>query len=186
LASTDGGIRIGARLRDARRARGLTIDQVAGSTGLTKGFISQLERDQANASVASLIGICDALRIRVGALFEPSRTDLVRAEDRPRINFGGRGVTEYLLTPDRDGRIQVIESLIEPGGEGGEELYSLPSEAEFVHVMRGDLEVVVHDQVHHLSTGDSLTFHPRDPHTWRNPSKRRVTHVLWVLAPSPW
>src|SRR5919206_1411994 len=177
-------VRIGARLRRARRRAGMSITQLADETGLTKGFISQLERDLTTASVASLVSICNALQIGVGSLFEPARTDLVRGEDRPRINFGGEGVTEWLLTPRTQERLQVIEGEIEPCGGGGPELYSLPADAEFVHVVAGRLDVVIEDETYELFAGDSLTFSGRDPHTWSNPSATEPASVLWVLTPS--
>jgi DNA-binding XRE family transcriptional regulator len=58
-------VRIGARLRAARQARGLTLDKVAAATGVTKGFLSRLERDDVSPSVASLVAVCDVLGVRV-------------------------------------------------------------------------------------------------------------------------
>jgi transcriptional regulator with XRE-family HTH domain len=162
----------------------MSITRVADETGLTKGFISQLERDLTTASVASLVSICNVLRIGVGSLFEPARTDLVRAGDRPRINFGGEDVTEWLLTPRSQERLQVIQGEIGPGGGSGREPYSLPADAEFVHVVSGRLEVVIEDDAYRLEAGDSLTFSGRDPHTWCNPSASEPARVLWVLTPS--
>jgi transcriptional regulator with XRE-family HTH domain len=178
-------VRIGARIREARRRRGLSLEQVAEATGLTKGFISQVERNLTSVSVASLVGICNAIGLRIGALFEPARRDLVRRADRPRINFGGEDVVEYMLTPASQTQLQVIQSHIAPGGGSGDEAYSLNGEAEFVHVVSGELEISVHGDNYLLGTGDSLTFSPRDPHSWRNPSQDE-TVVLWVLTPSPW
>lgn len=177
-------VRIGSRLRLARRRAGMSITRLAEETGLTKGFISQLERDLTTASVASLVSICNVLQVGVGSLFEPARTDLVRAHDRPRINFGGEGVTEWLLTPRSQERLQVIQGEIAPGGGGGRELYSLPTDAEFVHVVCGRLEVVIEDDTYCLEAGDSLTFTGRDPHTWCNPSDTEPARVLWVLTPT--
>jgi transcriptional regulator with XRE-family HTH domain len=181
-----GGLKIGPRLRSARKLRGMSLDDVALSTGLTKGFLSQLERDRVSASVASLLRVCDALGIRIGSLFETSRADLVRHDERQPINFGGEGVSEHLLTPGGDRRIQVIQSEIAPGGGAGEEQYALSGDAEFVHVLRGVLELVVQGDTYLLGPGDSMTFSPRDPHTWRNKSTDEDALVLWVLTPSPW
>ena len=185
-ASLNGGIRIGAKLRQARRQRNLSIDQVASTTGLTKGFISQVERDLSSASVASLVALCDALGIPIGRLFEPARSELIRADERPPINFGGDGVAEYLLTPSGETRLQVIQSSIEPGGGSGDEPYSLNADTEFVHVVSGEIELRVQTASHHLRAGDSLTFNPRDPHAWRNPSTTERALVMWALSPSPW
>jgi len=95
-------------------------------------------------------------------------------------------VTEFLLTPSGERRLHVIESHIEPGGGSGDGLYSLPADAEFVHVIAGRLDIEVEGNHYHLTAGDSLTFPARSPHCWRNPSADEVTHVIWVLAPSPW
>src|ERR1700749_3638180 len=64
------GARIGAQLRAARLAARMSMAEVAEQAGLTKGFVSKLERDLANVSVASLIRLCDALGISVGSLFQ--------------------------------------------------------------------------------------------------------------------
>lgn len=178
-------IRIGSKIREARRRRRLSLEQVGAATNLTKGFISQVERDLTSISVASLVKICNAVGLHIGSLFEASPRHLIRHADRPPINFGGNGVEEHLLTPATQDRIQVIESLVGPGGGSGAEPYSLSGDAEFVHVIRGELEIEVHDERYVLKSGDSFTFSPRDPHNWCNRSDEDAL-VLWVLTPSPW
>ena len=179
-------VQIGARLRKSRLLRGLSIEQVASSTGLTKGFISQLERDLTSASVASLIRICEAVGISVGSLFEPSRTDLVRALQAPQINFGGENVVEHLLTPASSRNLQVIRSDIAPLGGSGGEPYTLNADAEVAHVLRGRLDLTVGAEQFRLQRGDTLTFSPRESHSWRNPSPTRHSIVFWILNPTPW
>jgi transcriptional regulator with XRE-family HTH domain len=176
---------IGSRLRAARRARGLTLDAVAEATDLTKGFLSRLERDEVSPSVASLVAVCHAVGLAVGDLFEPVATAHVPAGRGVAINFGGTRVVETLLTPGWQRHLQVIHSDIAPGGHGGEQLYTLSSEVEFVHVIRGDLVVRFPDDEIRLATGDALTFAGREPHTWRNASSEDPCEVVWVLAPAP-
>jgi len=175
---------IGARLRSARKLRGLTLDQVARSAGLTKGFVSRLERDDVSPSVASLVSVCDVLGLRVGELFDPPRTSVIRAGEGRLINFGGEGAVERLITPGTQSALEVIHSVIEPGGNGGEELYALACEAECAYVLSGTVEVVLEDHAETLTAGDSMTFPGTSPHTWRNPA-RRPCEVLWILAPAP-
>lgn len=93
IAAGQQELRIGARLRDARRRQGLTIDQVARSTGLTKGFISRIERDMTSPSVSTLVTVCAALSLPVGELFVTPKTDVVRAAEAPYIQLmrPGRG-----------------------------------------------------------------------------------------------
>jgi transcriptional regulator with XRE-family HTH domain len=178
------GAAIGGRLRAARQARGLTLQQVADATTLNKGFISRLERDEVSPSVASLVSICEVLGIRVGELFEPPATSLVRAGEGRPINFGGTRVSEFLLTPGTQNHLQVIHSRVEPGGSGGDELYTLDCEVEFVYVVRGRLQIRLSDDTVLLGAGDAFTFPGREPHTWSNAAEGDC-EVIWVLAPAP-
>ncbi len=178
-------VRIGARLRAARLAQRMTIEAVAEASGLTKGFISRLERDAASPSVASLVAVCDTIGLRVGALFDPPETAVVRAGEGREISFGATGGVERLLTLGSQQLLQVIHTLLEGGGTGGEELYTLDCDTEFVYVIGGRLEVLLEQEVVALSEGDALTFPGRTPHTWRNGSADEPCEVLWVMTPSP-
>jgi quercetin dioxygenase-like cupin family protein/DNA-binding phage protein len=176
--------RIGEQLKAARLARRKTLAEVAAESGLTKGFVSKLERDQASASVASLMRLCDALGISVGALFNASTGEVVRSGAYPRINFGGTGMVEYLLTPHGERRLQAILSEIEPGGGSGDEAYSLPADVEFVFVLAGRLAVSLRDHEVVLEAGDTLSFAPHVPHTFRSATAEGHTKVLWVFSPA--
>jgi transcriptional regulator with XRE-family HTH domain len=176
---------LGARLRSARRARGLTLEQVAGPVGLTKGFLSRVERDDVSPSVASLVALCEVVGIRVGDLFESPTTSVVRAGEGRRLQFGGTGTVELLLTPSTQRAVQVVHSAVAPGGSGGTERYVLETEVECVYVLRGRFSVELAEQTVELGAGDALTFPGREPHTWRNASATDPAEVLWVLAPSP-
>ncbi len=185
---TDAGeIQVGPRLRAARRERGLTISEVAEQAGLTAGFISQLERDLTSASLSSLYRICAVLGIRVGNLVDdvPSG-QLIRREQQTRRSLA-MGNAEHLLLSSRDERrFHVTESHIPPGGSAGDEPYTLPADVELVYVLRGSLELRVGDTTHLLEEGDTLTYSPRDPHTWRNPSASDEATVLWTALPNPY
>lgn len=184
VSARQGGLGIGERLRAARQARRLTISQVADAAGLTKGFISRLERNAVSPSVASLITVCEVVGLRVGALFDPDDTQVIREADARFINFGGEGVREWLMTPGTQSQLQVIRSSIDAGGSGGGELYTLDCEVEFVYVIKGHVDVQVGDTVYELRRGDGLTLRGREPHTWRN-SSRHPAEVIWVLTPAP-
>jgi len=178
------GTRIGAQLRAARLAARMSMAEVAEQAGLTKGFVSKLERDLANVSVASLIRLCDALGVSVGSLFQAPKGEVVHRDARPQINFGGRKMTEYLLTPSGEKRVQAILSDIEPGGGSGSEPYSLPADVEFVFILAGQLEVIVAGEPITLEQGDAFTFPADMQHTFRASSRAGTTQVLWVVSPA--
>jgi len=177
--------RIGQRLKAVRRAQRRTLEEVAESSGLTKGFLSKIERDLASASVAALLRICATLGIPLASLFENDSTGkVVRKGAYPRIDFGGQDLTEYLLTPPAERRIQVILSEIAPGGGSGDEGYSLPAEVEFVHVVSGSLDLGFAEETIRLNAGDAFTFDPATSHTFRAASVSEPTTVMWVLSPA--
>ena len=176
---------IGSRLRAARHAQQFTIEQLAVATGLTKGFISRIERDMTSPSVATLVALCEVLNVSIGDLFVVSEGELVTGENAPRINLGGVGVHERLLTPRRESRVQLVRSTVIPGGTGGDKLYTVNSPVDAVHVLGGSLTVQFSDRVWQLAPGDTLTFDGREPHTWQGDPVAE-TELLWVLAPAAW
>jgi transcriptional regulator with XRE-family HTH domain len=184
--SPTNAVRIGSRLRAARKANGYTLDQLASASGLTKGFLSRVERDETSPSVASLITLCEVMSIEVGSLFSAPDVALVRRADAPAINLGGTGVTEQLMTPRTQSNLQLVHSTIEPGGHGGKDLYTINCEVEVVYVLKGSVELLFSDRTQKLATGDALTFSGGEPHTWVNASATRGAEVVWVLIPAPW
>lgn len=180
--ATDQLTQIGFRLRVAREERGMTLSSVADFTGLTKGFISQVERGLTSASISSLAAICDALTMPMGRLFDPPRIYVNRSAERQPALLMGDGVADTILTPPGQSDVQVIETWVEPGGGFEPEPYRLPVDREFVVVLAGELEMRIEAEVFLLGTGDSMSFDARHAHIWRNPSDFERTRVMWVLS----
>ena len=175
---------IGQRLRSIRHERGLSLAQVAAASGLTRGFLSQLELGDTSASVTSLARIASALGVDMSSLFERPPSPLVRRAERKPSMLGGEGVLDYLLTPDGERRAQMIETHLVPGGYADTELFARDGELVICHVQSGTLELRLGDERFILATGDTMTFDPKVPHTWGNPSKRYKATVLWVDVPA--
>jgi transcriptional regulator with XRE-family HTH domain len=177
-------VKIGSRLRLAREQVGMTLEQVAGAAGLTKGYLSQIERDLSSPSLSALWRLCAVLGIRTGDLTEPSvlETLPVRVERRP---IGSDGVNQHFgLSDFYDPRFFAAESRIPPGAGAGSERYSIPGDLEFVYILKGRLEFHIRNSIYMFRAGDSFTYPIREPHTWRNPSTKRYAHVLWVAIPN--
>ena len=184
LAARNDTPKVGARVRSLRRERGLTIEQLAAATGLTKGFISQLERDRTAPSLSSIARICDALGVRLSHIFEREPAPaLVRRHERVPVDTAF-STENHLLSSRDEERFQAIESEVAPGAGAGDELNSLPGEMEFVYVLEGTLEIQVAEETHVLEQGDALTYPLSKPHTWRNASDTKALRVLWVPSPT--
>jgi transcriptional regulator with XRE-family HTH domain len=172
---------LGPRLRARRGELGLTLAQVADAAGVTKGFISLVERGLASVSVPTLLTLCSALELELGALFDYPEDEVVRAGRGAPLEMGGGGIEEFLLTPASEPRIQVMRTVLQPGGGSGG-AYTLDCDTVFVLVVRGALALRVGDRERRLEVGDSTTFSARTMHAWENPGDTEA-EVVWTLAP---
>jgi len=179
------GFNVGSRLRAARLAKGLRIDEVALRVGVSKSFISRFERDVVQASVATLLRVCDAIGVKSADLFSPPTTAYVPAGQGTPISLGGEKMREYLIGGAGNEHMMALYSIIEPGGGSGSEPYTINADTDMVHVQTGQLEMCVGENIYLLKVGDTLTFPPNIPHTWRNPSSDETCTALWVIVPPP-
>lgn len=182
LAGVDGWMtRLGPKLRTLRKERELTLEAVADRAGLTKGFLSLLERGQTTISVPNLLRVCEILSVSVGSLFDYPDSPVVRGGAGAPVEMGGSGIREYLLTPETERNLQVMRSVLHPGGGTGG-AYTLESETIFVFVLRGCLRLTVDGQESVLKAGDCYTFSAKAPHSWDNPGPGE-SEVLWSITP---
>jgi len=171
---------IGPLLRKQRESRKLALHEVANAVGISKGYLSALERSQVSASVATMRKLARFYRINILDLFEPGSANprLVRPADRKRLN-AGPGVQMELLAWG--------ETVMEPHlfriapGAGSGESYAHEGE-EFLFVVRGKLDIEVEGHPYRLRPGDSLYFDSSTPHQWSNRGSAE-TWVLWVNTP---
>lgn len=186
MTNVNGRARFGGRLRHARESNRMSLADLAARSGVTKSFLSRVERDEASPSVASLVTICDALGLSMATLFSVPQTTLVRRDDRPRLEDLPKAadVVDTLITPSRERHVTMLETVAAPGGSGGEALYTMASDAEICFVLEGTVEVRLEDETFLLREGDALTFGAPLPHTWRNTDDRRGARILWILAPA--
>ena len=181
IQPTGTGHAVGRRLRELRQDRHLTMDQVAEFTGLTKGFLSRVERDLTSPSVTSLIAICKVLGVSPGEVLDTPELSLVRLDEAPRVSLGGEGITEQLVTPPGTREVQVIRAVIAPGGRGETDLYTVDCTVESLHVIQGPFTLITPNDELTLETGDTVTFPGTEPHSWSNPGDGAAV-VLWILA----
>lgn len=180
----DEEILIGASLRSSRRRKGMTLRQVAESAGVTESFLSQVERDIASPSIATLRRIAAALDTTIGVILDGAgpHGQLVRAGQRRVVHYPGLKARDEFLTDGSGGRLQVIMSVVEPGGGTGAEAYSHESDEECLIVLDGVLDLWVGAEEHHLEAGDAIRYSSRVPHRNHNPGPG-AARVLFVITP---
>lgn len=161
----------------------MTIAQLADASGLTKGFISRLEREQTSVSIAALLRICEVLRVEIGTLFEAPTTALVRAGEAPTIDFGA-GMRHSTQTPASVKDMRVVNVELAPGASAGAEEYVVHTGTEFIRIVKGTMLFELEAERFRLRAGDCITFEGRTPHTYRNGSARERCEAILVIAPA--
>jgi DNA-binding transcriptional MerR regulator len=171
----------GQRFRRLRMRRKLSLAQVARATRVSVGFLSALERGQMRCSIATLRRIARFYKTNIISLFETNgeAQHLVRPSERKILETSPNVRMELLAWGNTAMEPHLFR--IKPGGGSGES-YSHEGE-EFLHVLRGEFEIWLHNDGHYLlKPGDSLYFESSTPHRWKNPG-RAETWVLWVNTP---
>jgi len=161
---------VGGRIRALRRARGLTLVQLAGEARLSHPFLSQLERGLTRPSMVSLEKIARALGSSQVELLAP--VDGRRSDDQPGVVFvsaddgstGSYGQASARLLTHGDRPFHPME-MTGYNRDPGE--FFRHAEDEFVHVLAGRLQVDLGPEgTRLLETGDSLYYVGGTPHRW--------------------
>lgn len=179
---------IGAHLRRARRDAGMTLAAVAAASGLSVGYLSEVERSRLTPSISALKRIADVLKIPAykvmfeygGATFASDAVTVVRRDARKRISFPHSSIDYQLLTPDLKRRAAWLWMIVPPGTESGP-TFSHTGE-DGVVVLRGRLGVEVGGVWHVLKAGDSIYFNSAIAHRWRNDGRDTV-EAIWLSTP---
>lgn len=178
--------KIGREIRGLRKARGLTLTELAEKSGLSIGYLSLLERDRATPSINALHAISRALGVTISWFFDANaapveeRGFVVRRARRRRLEFSA-GIVDELLSPSLEGSLELLASRFPPGASSGDAPYTHNGEEAGV-VVRGTLELWVDGKHFVLKAGDSFGFPSSLPHRYCNPGSEE-TEVVWAITP---
>jgi transcriptional regulator with XRE-family HTH domain len=172
-------------IRALRKARGLTLSEIALKLGRSVGWVSQVERGLSMPSLADMRAFAALFEVPISLFFghdvpdEAERGVVVRAGRRRALGTRESGLVEELLSPDLGGSFEMVRSEFAPGAE-------LPARAlrqteEAGYVVSGVFEIEIDGTWHHLGPGDSFRF-DRKTHRWRNPGAEPAV-VIWVVSP---
>ncbi len=152
-------MRIGSELRRRRGELRLSLRELAESTGLSTGFLSQVENDHVSPSLASLERIGEALRLPLFEILSADNRDpVVRAEDRATTNLTQPGVEVSLLTNFPNWQMLPFIRCLEPGENYKAHRLERARE-EWMFVLSGEMEIDLTNQtIHRLGPGDSVHF----------------------------
>lgn len=188
-------ISLGAKIRQNRKALQLTLTEMAKQCNISPSFLSQIERDQANPSVATLHTIADVFGLPLATFFEEpthksnnksseeTTAKVVRADRRKTLIYPGSGIRNELLSPDLKRDIQMMRVIIPPGAGTGE-IPLVHDGEECGFVLQGQVQIWVGDESFILNPGDAIYQSSTIPHRSQNIGDIDVIVIVAITPPS--
>lgn len=177
--------RLGARVRDMRTARGLTLEELAEGSQVSRAMLSKVERGETNPTLVVAAKISSALGVSLTTLLgveEERRTVVVvpRAELRV-FRDPETGFERQLLSPPFEGRTLEFVRHVIPRGASSGDLPAYPRGVEkYLAVEQGALEVTIGGEAYRLDKGDALYFEADVPHRFSNAGRSACSYYLVV------
>ena len=148
-----------ARLKEARRVQGLSLDAVAKLSGVSRSMVSQIERGESSPTIATLWNLTRALQVDFAGLLDATPTadqiEVLRSDQVPTIDNMGEGCRILILSPpEQAGLNEVYELRLSPGGTLDSQPHTRGTR-EHLTVVEGYLVVSSGDATEEFSAGDT-------------------------------
>lgn len=179
--------RLGPLLRKRRKQLGLTLQELCDRSGVSVGYLSQIEREMATPTLGTLAQLADGLQVGLDFFVKSHKpTDAItRAGGREMFSLAGSSISYEALSNDYPGsEMSSYIMHVPPGYES--EVVSHEGE-EILFILSGTIRQVLDGQVFTMTEGDSLHYSGEVPHSWSNPTDEPArllwTGTLAVLSP---
>ena len=176
--------RLGERVRELRRGRNLTLDELAGLSGVSRAMISKLERGEKNPTLVVAAKLAEGLGISLSTLagMEERHEVIVVPRDRRMVMRDPEtGFERQLLSPNFVGPgVEFVQNKIPPGSTSGEFPPHRKGVEEHVVVEHGSLKAILAGDEYLLDEGDAMYFEADIPHRFDNTGDVECTYYLVI------
>lgn len=174
---------IGKRMKELRIQYGLTQQELADRSELTKGFISQLERNQNTPSIGTLLDIIQCLGTTPAEFFadeEPEQIVFKSEDFFTKVNEEKKNQIDWVVPNAQKDAMEPVRLTLRPGGSSD---VILPhSGEEFGYVIKGTVKVSYGARSHAVHAGESFYFKAGKKHSIENTGARDAV-LIWVSTP---
>jgi transcriptional regulator with XRE-family HTH domain len=178
--------RLGGRVRELRRGRGLTLEDLAEQSGVSRAMISKLERGEKNPTLVVAAKLAEGLGVTLSQLAgmeERREVVVVPRERRTVMRDPETGFERQLLSPNFVGRgVEFIRNEIPEGSTSGEFPPHRRGVEEHIVVERGSLRATVGGEQYLLGEGDALYFEADVPHCFDNAGEGECSYYLVISS----
>ena len=174
---------IGKRIKTLRTRNGLTLEELASRSELSKGFISQLENNVTSPSISTLEDITEVLGVSLEDFFKEEKEEQIKFSlDDYFIDEKEKSSITWLVPNAQKNEMEPILLTLEKGGESNT---IDPHEGEeFAYVLKGEVELWDLDNDKHIKIKENETVYLRGEHSHKiiNNSKHDA-RVIWIITP---
>ena len=154
--------RLPARLKEARRAQGLSLEAVANLSGVSRSMVSQIERGESSPTIATLWNLTRALQVDFAGLLEDGeaadKIEVLRATDVPSIDNMGQGCRIQILSPPEEaGGHEVCDIRLNAGGALNSQPHTRGANEQLT-VLEGSVTVTSGSATSTLNAGDTARY----------------------------
>jgi transcriptional regulator with XRE-family HTH domain len=178
--------RLGGRVREIRRGRGLTLEELAGLSGVSRAMISKLERGEKNPTLVVAAKLAEGLGVtlsRLAGTEERHEILVVPRERRMIMRDPETGFERQLLSPNFVGRgVEFIWNEIPEGSTSGEFPPHRRGVEEHIVVERGSLRAILGGEEYLLRERDALYFEADVRHRFDNAGKGECSFYLVISS----
>jgi transcriptional regulator with XRE-family HTH domain len=180
--------RLAIRVRRLRAERGLTLDGLAGHSGVSRSMISLIEHGQSSPTAAVLDKLAAGLGVTLASLFadeeRPDASPKVRRADQTTWRDPGTGYLRRNLSPPAfPSALELVEVVLPPGTCVAYDTAARASDVDQqVWVLDGTVEVTLGEAVHALDAGDCLAMRVDRPTSFRNPADEPARYLVALAA----
>ena len=170
---------LGARMRRQRQRQSMTLQQLGAASGVSVGYLSQVERDRATPTLGTLSQIAQALGQNVDYFIRtPEVADsFTRDGTRPRFSVSGSSVEYEQVGVNMPGHEMTSFVLNVPPGYESEQVKHVGE--EIIYILEGEIAQRVGGREYIMTQGDSLHYLGEKPHSWSNKTDHPA-RILWV------
>lgn len=177
-------MQLGRKIRDLRLRRGLTVQQLAEATGLSKGFVSQVENGRTSPSLSTLQDLAKSLETSVAYLVveEDQVPYVVRRSERPHMSVNGNGSRVEVMSAQPRRNLELLQADLPPGVSMSDKRHFHHGE-EVILCVEGRITLACGEHVVMLEAGDSCHFDGRVPHSIENAGEVNA-RIFIALTPA--
>lgn len=182
-------MKIGKRIRQLRKDRDMTLEELSEKSGVALATLSRMENNKMTGTLDSHNRICKALNASIAELYSELEAESKTVDAVPRKKrtehfvHAKKAKYELLVSKTLDKKIMPLMMKISGGGQTQKEQNKTGVE-KFIYMMTGNIDAMVGDQTYALKRGDSLYFDASLPHSFKNRTKTEAQAICIISPPA--